>query len=347
MNFTHLIKNATNTTVDAIDRLADDGHDVLVVAAKLSLRFDTTGALRLTARPLRQAAESEADGSIRFPQDFPLERPGTDVFLVGTCLPDRIAASNRIVSFGVGAIKKSIRVFGPRVWTKTALGIRPGPAANIVPTPLTFAHVFGGRDGDTYEPRNPVGRGFATKPENLLGKETQRLEPFNADDTVLTSACFAPIDCGWEPRRSFMGTYDAQWSAHRSPIAPKDRDARFHSDALPEQRSLSRFKLPLDVNIAGLYGNTSFRFLLPEYAVHVTFDDLGDTTVHAQLVRVLVDGDARIVELLYVAQRRLPRKWEAVGGIRITSPNSLPDEIKYHTGSFNDGDPRQSQVGAS
>lgn len=332
MNFSQLVKNSTATMVDATDRMGDDGHDVLVVAAKLALRFDAAGALRLTARPLRQAQVFDADGAIQFPHDFPLERPGTDVFLIGTCLPDRSPASSRIVSFGVGSIKKAIKVFGPRVWTKTAFGIRPGPAANLVATPLTFAHVFGGRDGDAYEARNPMGRGFATNTEALLGKETYRLEAVG--DLAPTSACFAPIDCGWEPRRSFMGTYDEHWGTARSPIAPHDRDARFHSDALPEQRSLQRLKLPLDVEITGLYGNTSVRFVLPDYAVNVHFDDSGETITRAHLVRVLVDADARIVELLYVAHRRLPRKWESIRGIRITSPNSLPDDIKYHTGSF-------------
>ncbi len=40
MSFSHLLKNMTATIVDATDRTDDQGHDTLIVSAKLSLRYD-------------------------------------------------------------------------------------------------------------------------------------------------------------------------------------------------------------------------------------------------------------------------------------------------------------------
>jgi hypothetical protein len=334
MTFEDRLTNATATTVLATDRIDDDGRDVLIVASKLSLRYDLRGALRLTARPIRHRSELDEAGGVRFPHDLPLDRPGTDVLLIGTCLPGRAPATTRLISLAVGPIKKSIRVYGPRVWMKTPLGVRPGPPADIVATPLRFDFVFGGRDAEAYDARNPIGRGFASNPDALIGEEAHRLEPADLTAIAPTSGCFAPIDCAWEPRRAFAGTYDDAWRTKRGPIAPRDRDARFHADALPEQRSSRPLATPLAVDIVGLYGGDALRFTLPEYSVLVT-TEVGDEPpldVSASLVRVLIDADARVVELLYVARRRLPRKWEALRAIRVTAPSSLPDAIKFHEG---------------
>lgn len=339
MSFQHLLKNSTYTTVDAVDRMDDHGRDVLIVASKLSLRFTLSGALRLTARPVRRRDEGDGMGGVRFPHDFPLDRPGTDVLLVGTCLPGSAPASSKLVSFTVGPLKKSIRVHGPRVWMKTPFGMRPGPSAAVVATPLRFDHVFGGRDGDAYDPRNPIGRGFAVNPDSLIGTEAHRLEPADLNALPPTSGCFAPIDCSWEPRRSLVGTYDDAWRSDRAPIAPRDRDPLFHSDALPEQRTQSPLKTPLDIEIAALYGDQTARLAIPEYGVAVTIEIERAVIAPemAKLARVLVDGDERVVELLFVAQHPLPRKWEAIRAIRVTAPNSLPDEIKFHR-ETTDGD---------
>ena len=332
MTFSDRLTSSTTTIVDAVDRVDDDGHDVVIVASKLALRFDGDGALRLTARPLRHHATSDGAGGTSFPHDFPLERPGTDVLLLGTCLPGRVPSASRIVSLAVGPMKKSIRVHGPRVWMKTLVGVRPGPAANLVATPLRFEHVFGGRDGDASDARNPVGRGFAINPDSLLGTEAHRLEPTDLTTLPPSSGCFAPIDCNWAPRRSFAGTFDDEWSRRRAPVAPRDRDARYHSDALPEQRSQRALTTPLAVEIAGLHDGEPTRLTIPEYAVTVTteVENQPPNTGPASLTRVLIDADARVIELLFVAQRRLPRKWEALRAIRVTTPSSLPDEIKFH-----------------
>ena len=180
-----------------------------------------------------------------------------------------------------------------------------------------------------------MGRGFSQNPDNLVGTEAFRLEPADLGTLAPTSGCFAPIDANWEPRRSFVGTYDAAWRDNRAPIPPRDRDPRFHSDALPEQRSPRALTTPLAIEIAGLFGEETVRLQIPEYRVMVTTDVEREqpSTTEAGLVRVLVDADARVVELLFVARRRLPRKWEALSAIRVTSPSSLPDDIKFHEGS--------------
>lgn len=108
----------------------------------------------------------------------------------------------------------------------------------------------------------------------------------------------------------------------------------YHSDALPEQRSSRPLVMPFVVELSGIYNEDTLRLHVPEYRVVLTTEiDRHDPIVsEANLVRVLVDTDDRMIEFLYVAHRRLPRKWEALRAIRVTTLSSLPDEIKYHEG---------------
>ena len=220
----------------------------------------------------------------------------------------------------------------------TRRGVRPGPSANIVKTPLRYDFVFGGSaslpgEPNSFErdPHNPLGRGFALAPESLLGKEAHRLEPEQPMGLPPSAGCFAPIDVNWEPRRSFMGSYDDPWSTTRAPIPPRDRDPRFHSCARPEQRSEAALTLPFPIDLQGFVSDEATALALPAYGIRVVSELHGGTgESHVTLLdRVLVDVDERVVELSFVAHIPLPMKWEKLRTVRVLAVGSLPDDVKH------------------
>jgi hypothetical protein len=330
------IRNASFTLVDALDLVADDGSDVLVVVAKLSFKFDDRGRLRLVARPHRRNDVVDELGAPRYPADFTLSFEGTDCVVLGTAHPGIVPADSRFVSIAVGSVRKTVKLFGPRVYMSGPRGVRPGPSGNIVVTPLRHEWAYGGRALGTVdrEYHNPIGRGFSVKPEELVGVEAHRLEPLEPSTIHASSGCFAPISSDWAPRRDLCGTFDEAWRRRRAPTAPRDRDPLFHSVVRPEQRSRVALTLPFAIELRGFTGDDATKIELPAYGIRVMselFD--GATAIHdSPISRVTVDVDERVVEINFVAHVPLPMKWEKLRAIHVSALGSLPDEMKLPEG---------------
>ncbi len=324
------LENRSFTVADASNTMADDGSDVLVVSAKLGFRYDARGKVRITARPVRDYDARDEGGGFRYPRDFSLPYRGTDCLVVGTALPSAAPTESRIVTMTIGTVRKSVRLHGPRVYMKGPRGVRPGPSANIVSTPLRYDFVYGGHEPGLAEeePANPIGRGFSVDPERWVGLEAHRLEP--VDPTLPAAAgCFAPIDAGWSPRREHAGTYSDAWRRKRAPAPPRDRDAHYHSAARPEQRSTFALKLPVTIALSGFIGDDATEIELPAYGIEVLSElHSGTPREHdVSLSRVLVDVDERVVELSFTAHVPLPMKWEKLRRVDVLATESLPPEV--------------------
>jgi hypothetical protein len=333
MIFEDLVKNSSLTVARTRDVLGDDGVDVLVVVAKLSFRFDARQRLRIAARPVRRSAELDDGGGVRFPPDFDLPFGGTDCIVAGTAIPFRVPTDSRLLAMAIGSVKKTVRLFGPRVYMKTPLGVRAGPSAPIVATPLRFDHCYGGYEPGNFEARvaeNPIGRGFALDPERLVGSEAHRLEPANQLGLPVhaSGGCFAPIDHSWEPRNGHGGTYDERWRRKRAPAAPSDRSPLYHSTVRPEQRSSTPLTLPFTIDLVG-FVEEPISLALPAYGIDIATEiERGSGDLYpAPLTRVIVSLDERVVELAFVASVPLPLKWERLQRVRVLARGSLPDEV--------------------
>ncbi|MFO0615804.1 MAG: DUF2169 domain-containing protein [Polyangiaceae bacterium] len=324
-----LLENASYTSVDARDAADDRDEDLLIVVSKLAFRFDSSGRLKVVARPVRKDDVPDGAGGMRYPSDFSLPFRGTECAVVGTAHPSRAPAESKVVSFAIGSVEKSVRLFGPRVYMKTPAGVRPGPSANVVSTPLRFEHCWGGHAGADHVAENPVGKGFASDPTRLVGTEAHRLEPVSPL-LHASAGCFAPIDASWAPRCDLAGTFDESWRRERAPGAPADRDDSYHSSVRPEQRSRAPLTLPLPIRLRGFGGDDEADLLVPAYGIHVVSElHRGTGEAHdAPLTRVIVDVDARVVELAFVAHVPLPMKWAKLRAVRVLARGSLPDEVK-------------------
>lgn len=222
--------------------------------------------------------------SIKSPSDVSLMKPGTDVLLIGKAYAPRGRPATWMdVSLAMGSLRKSVRVFGDRVW-KTAtkeLSYSISDPEPFEEMPLVWERAFGGVDRALKpvraEVRNLVGTGYRASEvqESILGLRLPNLEdpssPITAWNQRPQPAGFAPICAHWEPRRSYAGTYDEEWQKHRAPYLPKDFDPRFLQLAPPGLIAAGYLKGGEPVELRGVTRSGVLRFRLPQVTLKVSY----------------------------------------------------------------------------
>lgn len=269
-----------------------------------------------------------ATSSIRRASDLFDEKPGTDVVLAGHAHPPPNKRVTHVdVALKWGPVAKTVRAHGLRVWQwETLSGLVPGPARPIQkPVPLMYELAWGGFDTSdptkpVGDPRNYLGRGVSCKPKALVGQPAAQLElpsdPIGGRDN--TPASFGPLHRHWEPRARFAGTYDEAWERDKMPLLPDDFDPRFHISVPPDQWSELPLRGDEPVEITGATEEGSWRFQLPRvqpgFSVYIE-GKRNDLRTH--LDTIVIDADAKRVELVWRATFPMPRKYEMVDEVHI------------------------------
>jgi len=238
-------------------------------------------------RPVRPAdlPWGEPDvSSIGYPSDLCLRKPGSDVIVVGKgYAPGDRPVPSFDVHVSVGDLSKSLRLFGPRVWTGNRLGMtKPSPIAELE---LRYEHAWGGFDDEdpddiAEEPRNPIGRGKVSDPARRAGQPAPQIEdPYHLIsnlDVEPPPAGVGAVGRHWMPRRKFAGTYDEVWQETRAPLPPIDLDDRFNLCATPDLCSATPLKSGETVKLYNLLpGGGGVEFTLPVIALEIVFDVKG------------------------------------------------------------------------
>ena len=332
--------NRTDARHAAFPIVDKDGREVLVVVAKASYAIDADGAgERLTGDEAAYPyvadecyGDDPATSSIRKPSDLFQFKPGTDVLLIGHAWGQG-GADGVDVSLRVGPVHKVVRAYGMRVW-RLGVGnvLVPGDAEPIVePVPLIYELAWGGMDlsdpdNPVGEQRNYLGRGVCTDPQALVGRPAAQLEYPRSlmGKRDRTPACFGALHRHWQPRMSFAGTYDEHWQDTKMPIPPDDFDPRFNVSVAHDQWSLTPLRGGEEVEVLGATADQRWRFTLPRF--NPGFSSwLGNTRREhrTHLDTVLIDSDARRVEMTWRAAIELPRKYEMLKTVAITEKTQL------------------------
>jgi hypothetical protein len=111
-------------------------------------------------------------------------RGGVDVFVFGHArVPQGLEAIQSEVSIEIGRLRRTIAVFGDRVWTQGNNGLVPSTPRPFRAIPLTLQYAFGGKsewDGLSVPyADNPEGKGFYLEEEQALGQPLPNLEDPN------------------------------------------------------------------------------------------------------------------------------------------------------------------------
>lgn len=266
--------------------LLDRNGEKLLCVVKATFEVDA-GKARLApparARVARAADipwQKEKPNSLAYPADVCLRKPGTDVVVVARAeTPGGRAMSSFDARVEVGALSKSITIFGRRLWLDGGSGLTdPAPTQGVE---VRYDLAWGGRDESdpknvVEEPRNPAGMGLC-RDKNAL---THALAPCIEDpnelistvDTAPAPAGLSPIGRDFMPRRRYAGTYDDAWQTTRAPLLPDDFDDRYNQFASPglfAERPLIGGEAVRLLNLTR--GGGAFSFALPRISLEIEF----------------------------------------------------------------------------
>jgi len=220
------------------------GADVIVLAIKATFTILPNVAVAEEQIPLCMEdvhLGDPASSSLRYASEMLLPKPGSDIILNGHAYaPEGQTTSVIDTRLSIGEVSKTVRVFGDRLWLH---GGQSEPAL-FEKMPLIYENAFGGLhhyqadkpigpDSAVAFFTNPLGKGFIGKRKNneMIGQNLPNLE----DPLFLIRSPQdqpAPMNYGyvpstWEPRKSYAGIYDDNWSKTRAPFLPLDFDERF------------------------------------------------------------------------------------------------------------------------
>jgi hypothetical protein len=326
------IDNKTELAAQPRALIAKDGERLVVIVKATFARVPGEGALELVPRAERRGIRGQdipwgdpEKSSIKYPSDLCLAKPGTDVIVVAAAhAPGGRAVPWFDAGVRVGPLEKTIRVFGLRAWGTNGTTLSaPRPTLG---TEVRYDHAWGGFDGTDperplEEPRNPVGMGITRDAASL----THQLAPSIEDPAhLLSSAHTRPPPAGlgaigrhWEPRRHFVGTYDAAWLKQRAPLLPLDHDDRSNLCASPGLTAVPPLQGGEDAALMNLTpGGGALAFRLPALRVAVTLrvNERDPQTRRPYLDTVLIDTlnvnetTDVIVEMVWRASFLPPRR---------------------------------------
>jgi hypothetical protein len=326
------LDNKTDLAAQPRLLMAKDGERLAMIVKATFAKVPREGVLELVPRKERRgirgadvAWEDPEKSSIKYPSDLCLTKPGTDVIVVAAAhAPGGKPVPYFDAGVRVGPLEKTIRVFGLRVWGANGSSVSaPRPTTGVE---VRYDYAWGGFDGSdpakpVEEPRNPVGMGVTRNPATLTHQPAPMIEdPAELISSVRTRpppAGLGAIGRHWEPRRGFVGTYDAAWLEQRAPLLPLDHDDRANLCASPGLTAVPPLLGGEDVALLNLTpGGGSLSFRLPRMRVEVTLRAPGREaetlipyldTVLIDTVRVPETSDV-IVEMVWRAVFRPPRR---------------------------------------
>jgi len=335
------LENRTPYAAEPLFLSDENGRPVLtlVIKATYAVQWDQ---LRLEDEQAPLLLEGELWGkdnalsSYRYEPECAFFKPATDVVLVGHAHPPEPQANAFLVSFQVGPLRKIVRVVGDRVWYKRLGSITMSGPQPVKSVPLCYEQSFGGWDRSdpsterhTFEPRNPVGRGFRAQhgrfeegillpnledPEQLVKSFRQTVAP----------AGFGFLSPHWQPRARYAGTYDEAWTHERMPLLPKDFDRRFLNAASPglvADEYLRGDEYVSVVNVAPM-GRLSFRLPgTPPPSFRVGLKGRRSLQGEARLDTVILNTDEAKLYLLWRALIPLSSGPHDLVGMEVHAPN--------------------------
>lgn len=256
------------------------GHEWWLVAIKASFEVGEDGRQRLLKEqvPVNMAPLHSDDGAeLLDDDDLVLEKKHTDVLVEGHVhAPKGQPATECSARLKVGDhIDKTLKVTGDRVFVPGPVSARMTGPRPFLKMPIGWRRTYGGADMEAarpaWEPRNPVGTGFAVDPRTLIGRTGPNFEYPDApygDHRSGRPAGFGPVARHWQPRVKYAGTYGEVWAKTRDPLLPADFSRAYYQCAPEDQQT----KAPLigyeDVRLGNFTADGFWQFVLPR----VTFD---------------------------------------------------------------------------
>ncbi|HKQ70796.1 MAG TPA: DUF2169 domain-containing protein [Polyangiaceae bacterium] len=155
------------------------------VIVKASFDVDPSGQVRPVPAehqlPVSESDQATALGTID--GDFVPLKPGCDVAFLGHARSPwaNVPVQRVDVDIRVGTLRRSLVVFGDRIWVATGTGPQATAPVPFTALPLTYDRAFGGvalavGKIEMTHPTNPGGRGLVCRSEHAAGTKLPNLE---------------------------------------------------------------------------------------------------------------------------------------------------------------------------
>lgn len=266
--------------------------------------------------------------SLRRAGELALEKPGTEVVIVGSAYPAPEKRSEALVALRLGRIQKAVRVVGDRVWVGQVAPVMSVPTP-FERMPLVWERAYGGRDesGATHEvhPVNPVGKGFRSPSSRLPidGSALPNLEdpalPMRSPEDRPPPCGVGPIAPAWSPRPRYAGTYDERWMKERLPLLPDDFDPLYHHAAPHDQILPGPLADGEPLTLTGVRpGGGGYHFPLPAARPDIVIR-LGSErlTPPTRVDTVVIDSDAQRLSMISRASISVHMRLHRLSWIKI------------------------------
>ena len=316
----------------------EDGRDILVVYVKATYVIEPDGKVRLREKQISVNPAGEYFGepgksSLKYAPECAFAKLTTDVVLVGHAhAPEQYPTTQLDVSLRVGALQKTVRVFGDRVWEKGFFGWRMSEPQPFTKMPLVYERAFGGKDvshadekNHEYELRNPLGVGLIAKKSAIdaplplpnLEDPKQRIQRPTDRPTPAGFGCIAP---DWHPRLPLAGTYDEAWQQQRLLLLAKDFNHGFFNAAAQDLMAPAFMTGSEDVEIINATPQGKLVFRLPGQSPHVYLDMSGESEQDLQVTldTVTINTDENITVLLWRASVSVYQRIYELERVRVT-----------------------------
>jgi hypothetical protein len=205
-------------------------------------------------------------------------RGGVDLFVFGSA---RAAGGRPVPSMEVKVeagreFKRSVAVFGDRVWTRSGDRVVPGAPNLFTEMPLILANAYGGQDLWDELPipfqANPIGKGYALTAESAIGKPLPNIE-----DPAALIRCF-----GDHPEPAGVSAPPYPYPLRAAKTVTFDPlnglmtrlDPKFFNTAFPEMVA-PPLSIGDEIRVTGVTADQPIRFKIPapEMVVRVQFGD--------------------------------------------------------------------------
>jgi hypothetical protein len=243
--------------------------------------------------------------SLLLDSDLLGERPRTEVLLDASAYaPNGRPADVVEVSLQAGSLKKSLLVFGPRIYRYGVRGLAISTPEPFLVRPIHYEWAFGGADLSDPDPRkhkidlrNPVGKGIG---EFLDDQPAHAVEYPRGDAAKIGPAGFGPIAPSWTPRMQRAGTYDSAWDQNKKPLLPDDFDPIFAMSAPDDQWCSDTLRPGDPVILTNLCEDGQMRFEVPDISFSFETYFGTDSLIHeGHLSALIIVPDKKKVSMVW------------------------------------------------
>ncbi len=298
------------------------------------------------------------ESSVKYASEVHPSKLNSDVILIGqACAPDGAPVSELDVRLAVGRVEQRVRVFGDRVWERgrpsapkpfVSMPLRFERAYGGVQTVTTQAasdslfergagrllgnsrffqtHIASGEVTEEVVAceQNPLGVGFTA---GQLRTDAEGLPLPNLEDPNQLIASmddrpqpvgFGAVAAAWQPRLSYVGTYDEVWQQTRAPYLPADFDARFFNVAHPKLIYPGFLQGGETLELINLRREGPLALTLPQLSPSVRIDlDNQHHQAAFNLETLLIDTEADCFSLTWRAEMPVDKSLPKVKTVRV------------------------------